>query len=291
MATQKKTESKEVAVKSEPSTAFDKLKDLLQELVGDSKEFADHLTREDMSIPFISILQQLSPQVVEDDPAFVEGARPGMFINTVSSELFSGKDGMQIVPVFYRASFIEWVTRANGGGFVQEYDIADGAQIVTARNEIGQDIIQNSSKVGKPGNQLNYTHTHYVLIVRPDGTFTPAVLTMTSTQIKPSKDWNTVINEVLLPGTASRAPRFFTFWNGFTQLKSNDQGKWYIWRFESLGNIFNHENGAAIYAAAKSFRMAVESGEKKAAYDATAGEAAAVDNPAVDGEETGDVPF
>ena len=36
-------------------------------------------TAEDFSIPFITILQKMSPQCDEDSDGYVDGAKPGMF--------------------------------------------------------------------------------------------------------------------------------------------------------------------------------------------------------------------
>ena len=153
--------------------------EFMQELMADAQEFREAMTREDMAIPFIQILQQLSPQCVEGDPAYIDGAKAGMFYNTVTDELFDGKgDGIRLVSIAYKASYIEWVPRSAGGGFVNEYDVAEGSSIRIARNDAGLDIIQSGSPLGTPGNQLSYTHTHYVYVVRPDGTYEPALLTI-----------------------------------------------------------------------------------------------------------------
>ena len=47
----------------------------------------ENMTQEDMALPFIRILGQLSPQVTDGDSKFIEGAKPGMIYNTVTSEL------------------------------------------------------------------------------------------------------------------------------------------------------------------------------------------------------------
>lgn len=269
--------------------------ELMQELMADAQEFRETMTREDMAIPFIQVLQQLSPQCVEGDPAYIEGAKAGMFYNTVTNEVFDGKsEGIRLVSIAYKASYIEWIPRNAGGGFVNEYDVAEGASIRTARNDQGMDIIQSGSPLGTPGNQLSYTHTHYVFLVRPDGTYEPALLTMTSTQVKHSKKLNFQIANMKLPGSAVPAPRFFGLWRAKTDLNKNDQGMWYTWNFSREGSILDlGEEGAAIYAAAKEFARSVAAGEAKADYSKTdAAGAGASDNPDVgdtgDGE---DVPF
>jgi hypothetical protein len=271
--------------------------ELMAELQADAQEFRETMTREDMAIPFIQVLQQLSPQCVEGDPAYIDGAKAGMFLNTVTGELFDGKgDGIRLVSIAYKASYIEWVPRNAGGGFVNEYDVAEGASIRTQRNDIGLDIIQTGSPQGTPGNQLSYTHTHYVFVVRADGTYEPALLTMTSTQVKHSKKLNFQIANLKLPGSATPAPRFFGVWRGQTEMNKNDQGIWYTWKFSREGSILDlGELGSALYAAAKDFARSVAAGETKADYaktDAGAAGSGEGGNPEVDGDDSGgDVPF
>lgn len=287
----------EVAVVEEPKGgAVAVAGDFMSELMADAQEFREAMTREDMAIPFIQILQQLSPQCVEGDPAYIEGAKAGMFYNTVTGEIFDGKgeEGIRLVSIAYKASYIEWVPRNAGGGFVNEYDAAEGASIRTARNDQGQDIIQSGSPLGTPGNQLAYTHTHYVYLVRPDGSYEPALLTMSSTQVKHSKKLNFQIANLKLPNSAVPAPRFFGLWRGQTEMNKNDQGIWYTWKFSRIGSILDlGEVGQALYASAKEFARSVAAGETKADYaKADAGAAAGDDNPTVggDGGDEG-VPF
>ena len=41
------------------------------------------------AIPFLAMLQKGTPQADPDDPAYIKGAKPGMFMNTVTLELFT----------------------------------------------------------------------------------------------------------------------------------------------------------------------------------------------------------
>ena len=50
------------------------------------------------AIPYLIILQSNSPQVDEDDGKYIKGAKVGMFLNTVTGEIFDGKEGVNLVP-------------------------------------------------------------------------------------------------------------------------------------------------------------------------------------------------
>ena len=51
------------------------------------------VTTEDLAIPFLRVLAQLSPQVNKRDGAYIEGAEAGMIYNTVMNEVYDGEEG------------------------------------------------------------------------------------------------------------------------------------------------------------------------------------------------------
>jgi hypothetical protein len=156
------------------------------------EQYAEVLTQDDVSLPWVSILQSLSPQCVEGNPSYDDNAKAGMLYCAVTGELIKKDVGFEFISVGYKVSYIEWVLRVNGGGFVKEYDPAEGVKIKTMRNENNIDVIQSDSPIGKPGNQLNLTHTHFWLR-KQNGSLTPLVASMTSTQLKSSKNLNALI--------------------------------------------------------------------------------------------------
>ena len=62
-----------------------------------NKGFSE-VTSEDLSIPFIRVLAQLSPQVNKRDGKYVEGAEAGMLFNTVLNEVYDGEQGLLVIP-------------------------------------------------------------------------------------------------------------------------------------------------------------------------------------------------
>lgn len=298
--------SKEVATKDEkvPAPAG-----LLDDLAQYGEENREVMTRDDMSIPFLTILQSLSPQVTKGQPEFIKGANVSDVFNTVTRELFPTQDdndkpivGLRVVSLAYKSSYIEWVTRANGGGFVNEYDVATGEEIMkhTQKNDNKHDIIQQGAPYGAcPGNQLSFTHTHFVAVIKEDGSFEPAILSCASTQLKPSRDWNALIDRFRLPD-GRRAPRFFGVWSVTTEGRSNDSGSWYVWRFEKDSDIVTllGDKAAEFVGFAKEFIEGVKTGAVEADHSKSA-EGTVSENPSVagegagagGGEEDGEIPF
>jgi len=272
--------------------------EFMDELALAGEQHQETMTKDDMSIPFLQILQSLSPQCTRGEPEYIKGAEPSDLLNTVTQTIIKTRDdddnaiaGCKILPIYYKRSFIEWVPRAKGGGIVQEYSVEEGLSIITARNETNQDIIQQGSPLGTPGNQLNDTHTHFVFLLNEDGTFEPMILTMASTQIKPSKDLNNMVSKQVLPD-GRKAPRFFGIYDVTTQRRSNDQGSWYIWKFERSGDVLT-ANRMDIFREAKKFVEGIQAGEHKADYSKMDGEAnpSTKDSAAGAGDKDSEMPF
>ena len=69
----------------------------------DAQMGAQNISQEDLALPFLKILGQLSPEVNKRDGKYVEGAEPGKIINTVTNQLY---DSLEVVPVFYKRQYI-----------------------------------------------------------------------------------------------------------------------------------------------------------------------------------------
>ena len=67
-------------------------------LEADANMGMGNITQEDLALPFLKILGQLSSEVNKRDGKYVEGATPGMIYNTVTGDLFDGEKGIQVIP-------------------------------------------------------------------------------------------------------------------------------------------------------------------------------------------------
>ena len=67
----------------------------------DADKGSQNITQEDLALPFLKVLGQLSPEVNKRDGKYVEGAEPGMIVNTVTNEIYDGTKGINVLPVFY----------------------------------------------------------------------------------------------------------------------------------------------------------------------------------------------
>jgi hypothetical protein len=84
---------------------------IMSDLEQDAGAGFDGMTQEDYALPFLRLLTSTSPEVGE-----VDGALPGMMLNSVTGELFDGKKGIAVVPCAYVRQYIEWMPRGQGSG-------------------------------------------------------------------------------------------------------------------------------------------------------------------------------
>ena len=199
------------------------------------------------AIPFLRVLQSLSPQCKKSDPAYIKGAEEGDFFNTVTEKLYKGDDGVIVVPCHYVHKFNAWAPREFGGGIRGTYSPAEALKLRPSKNDRFQDVLED-------GSILTDTREHYVLIVNSDGTCEPALLALSGTQLKKSKKWMTLMQGIRIKGQV--APMFSQMYKLLPQVESNDKGSWAGIKIEHVGQVTTME----IYEQAKIFRDMVRFG-------------------------------
>ena len=242
-------------VETKAALPADKAK--IDEIAYAGEQYQEHLTKDDVTLPFLQLLQSQSPQCTKGQADFIKGAKASDICDVSAGRIWKTHDDddnevqeLRVMPVVFKSCYTEWVPRSQGGGFVKEWSVPDGDSIIISRNEAGQDIIQPSSPLGTAGNQLNRTHTHFIYVIEKDRHW-PAVISMQVTQLKPSRDWNRLIQECVLPD-GRKSPRFFAFWNVSAALRTNDKGSWFLWKFTKSGDVLS-EDRMEVFQAAKSF--------------------------------------
>lgn len=192
----------------------------------------DGVTAADLKIPFLTVLQSMSPQVKKKTDAYVEGAEPGFILETVSKRVYdTDKSPILIIPCGFKKAFVEWVPRELGGGFVKAH--TDASILDTCHRENGSfiDVLPN-------GNHLNTTAYHTVLLVE-DGSLKPCVISMTATQLKHSKGWLSQMQSLKMTGADGKKftpPMYAHYWKVDTITEENNKGSFYSWRF-TLGEL------------------------------------------------------
>jgi len=232
-------------------------------------------SQESFAIPFLTVLQKGSPQVDEASGAAIDGAKAGMLFENVTSRMFSGKEGVIIVPCSYRREFLRWGARDAGGGFKGAYTPEKVAEMRTKGQIVDLDgrlyaPEADGSVNEKKSDRFNDTRNHYVLIVDSEsGAWTEALLSLTSTQIKKSKMLMSALASVKLKNGADALytpPTFANYVRVTTVGESNDKGTWFGVKFDLAGTVDRPE----IYAAAKAFHANIIKGGVQVKYEAEA---------------------
>lgn len=269
-------ESKEVAVKEEAKVVALPMTTEFEAFAGGG--FSE-VTTEDLAIPFIRILAQLSPEVNKRDGKYIQGAEAGMLFNTVMNKAFDGEEGILVVPCHYSKRFLEWKPRTAGGGFVSSYTPEEAARLRTTRNDRNEDILPN-------GNLLTPTAQFFVLFIHDEG-IQPSLLAMTSTQLKKARKWLTQMQAMTAKGKNGNytLPMFSHVYRVKTVAESNDKGDWFGYDIskERALNMANEEDNDIVQQAVR-FAQSVKSGDVKIKHEDSDGSTPSV-------EDSDDVPF
>jgi len=212
--------------------------------------------QEDLALPFLKILGQLSPEVNKRDGKYVEGAEPGMIYNSVSGELFDGVKGIDVIPCFYKLEYIEWKDRGEGlGAPVAIYDSSSDIMSKTKPDANYKDRLPN-------GNYIEKTASHFV-IVAGDSPST-ALISMKSTQLKISRKWNSMMSGIKMKGANGMfTPASFShIYKLKTTQMSNDKGTWFGWEVSKVGPVTDK----GLYDQAKGFSDSISKGSVKAKH-------------------------
>ncbi len=198
------------------------------------------------AIPFITLLQGLSPQLET-----VDGAKPGLFINTITNELYKE---VLVVPCAYQRRYLRWAPRDQGGGYKGEYnpvDVETGKVAGVTQNAEGRLTLE--------GDLLNDTRNHFVLVQSESGAWQPALVSLSSTQIKKSKRWMSRIQGIELRapnGKAFNPPSFSHVYKLKAIKEENSKGSWWGLDIELVEPV----QDAELYNKAKEFHASVASG-------------------------------
>lgn len=259
------------AIVEAPTTALGSVLDFSSD-AGAGIEGAD---KSSFAIPFVTMLQGLSPQVET-----VEGAKPGLFINTITNELMNE---VLVVPCSFQRRYVRWAPRSSGGGYKGEFNPAD----VETNNVPGLSKHDNSYLMDVPEgarpfdskglplfDHLSDTRNHFVLFKNAAGRWSAALISLSSTQIKKSKQWISRIQGIEMRDTQGNPftpPSFSHIYRLKSAKEENAKGAWWGITVDVVGPV----EDAELYAKAKEFYKSVAAGAVEVAQPVQQEEASA----------------
>jgi hypothetical protein len=250
-------------------------------VVSDEEMFAEAekdrgFETDELVVPFLKILQPLTPICLESSNDYNPAAKPGMFYNTSTEQLHDGKVGIVVVPITHQKSFTEWTPLASGGGFIKDWQESLAWKSLLAEGQ--EDAYRPMTK---DGHEIRRALLHFVYVVdATTGYYTPAVFSFAGTQIKRARRWSSMMANAMIPTANGPRPAAHSFYSYkvTTDMEKNQKGTWYLPRI--VPNVAAGENskwisirelinGRQIWDAAKAFRESLLAGTIHAApmYD------------------------
>ena len=222
----------------------------------DANAGSQNISQEDLALPFLKVLGQLSPEINTRDAKYIKGAQPGMILNTVTGDYYDGEKGIQVLPVFYKRQYIEWQDRGESmGAPVAIHEVNSDLLSKVTRDKSNKDRLPN-------GNYLENTASHFVVLLGK--TPTTALISMKATQLKVSRKWNSIMMGIKMQGKNGlfTPPTYSHIYKLKTVQMSNDKGTWFGWDVSKVGPI----EDKSVYGIAKNFAERVSKGEIKAKH-------------------------
>lgn len=198
----------------------------------------ENVQQSDLGIPFLTIVQKGSPQVDEAHPEYVtkkiEGCKVGDIINAVKNTVVWSRSSaapLQFIPCAFEKQYVEWKPLNKGGGLVKMHTNANILAECVRNDTTGKDTLKN-------GNEIVTTAYFYGLVL-VDGEYTPAIIGLSSTQLKKSKAWLNMAGALRIqgPNGAFNPPLYSHAYALTTAPESNEKGNWYGWVIRVHGLI------------------------------------------------------
>ena len=215
----------------------------------DAGKGMEGMGQDDLALPFLKVLSGNDPILDEN-----EEARKGDIYNTVTGEVFKGKDGLRVIPCAYQRRFLQWAPRGSGTGAPTAiYTPSETRPLTVRSSEDNKDYVNDGS-----GEYIEETHQHFVLLVGDEGPTETALISMKSTQLKKSRKWNSMMASRTMKGSngSFTPPRFSHIYHLKTVSEENSKGSWHGWEMSCEGPITD----ADTYVSAKDFAESITSG-------------------------------
>ena len=221
----------------------------LAELAGDGFE---DVTSADLSMPMFRLLQSLSPETKRSDPAYIEGAAEGMWLDVLGRQVY---DSIIFVPSRFSPQILEWKPRSEGGGLVANHGTDRSILARCTRDErTGRDVTPE-------GNEIAPTGTWYGVVVSGivgndvSHLNKDAVISFRGTQQKVSRKILAHAAGLRIPGPKGpfTPPMYSLAYRLSSSPTKNERGSWSLAAFEYIGFSFDLPDGKSVFEQAKAF--------------------------------------
>lgn len=174
------------------------------------------------AMPFLSILQGLSPQVQRGTPQYIDGAMPGRMINSVTKDMF---DELDVTVVRRTHTFCMWLPREQGGGFKGEYDATPEAVAEFQMYKVDD----KNRRFNAQGLEVTEHRNFYCQVVREEAAQEPVLVSLTKSMLPVAKQWNSLISmKCVRVGDNSSPVLISEIWTLKPTLRKKGENQWYV---------------------------------------------------------------
>lgn len=213
----------------------------------DAEKGFENVRQESLALPILKLLQNSSGEAQKRNQNYVEGAEPGMLLNTVTKRLYNGDTGINVIPCYYKLEYQEWADFGTGSGRPEQIYADDSDIISKTTKDGGKDRLSN-------GNYILTVHQNYVLIVGDDAVET-ALISMSSSQGKISRKWQSLqMSQTMTDANGTYTPASFShIYNLSSVLNTGKGNQWYGYAVKTVGPVTD----PSLYQRAKDFHMSL----------------------------------
>jgi hypothetical protein len=202
---------------------------------------AENVTKEDLVIPRLELVQALSPCRKKTDPNYIEGIEEGMMYNNVTRKVYG--NSVIIVPVFYTKEYLLWKDRKKGGGFA-------GAFPTVAKAEEYRSSLQDDGDYA-----ILDTAQHFCLLVDGDN-IEEIMLSLSKSKMKVSRILNSLVR-------LSEVDSFAKMYE-LSSVVATNQGGEEFWNYKISNGSFVSEK---VYKRAEELYTLIKEGNVKASHE------------------------
>jgi hypothetical protein len=214
----------------------------------------ENVKQSSVALPILKLLQNGSAEAQKRNANYVQGAEPGMLLNTVTKKVYDGAKGIDVIPCHYKLEYQEWSDFGTGSGRPENiYPDTSDILSKTTQDATKKDRLPN-------GNYILTVGQHFVLIADADGSTETALISMSSSQGKISRKWNSMMMSITMDGKNGpyTPPSFSHMYKLSTILNSGKGNQWYGYNIQKTGPV----NDKATYERAKQFYQSLATNGK-----------------------------
>ena len=219
----------------------------------DANKGFENVRQESLALPILKLLQNGSGEAQKRNQNYVEGAEPGMFLNTVTKKLYDGDKGINVIPCYHKTEYQEWAEFGTGSGRPENIYPADSDILTKTTKDGARDRLPN-------GNYILNVHQNFVLIVAENGHAESALISMSASQSNVAKKWLSLqMSQTMSDDKGIFTPASFAYAYKITSVLNSGKGnQWYGYSISLAGEVTNSD----LYVRAKDFHNTLEANNK-----------------------------